>query len=75
MELVEEILTIYENYQFETEVIVASIRHPGHVVEAALLGAHIATVPYAVIDKLVRHPLTDSGLEKFLDDWKKVSLK
>jgi transaldolase len=75
MELVEEILTIYENYQFETEVIVASIRHPGHVVEAALLGAHIATVPYAVIDKLVKHPLTDSGIEKFLDDWKKVSLK
>jgi len=72
MELVEQILTIYENYNFETEVIVASVRHPGHVVEAALLGAHIATVPYAVMDKLVRHPLTDIGIEKFLQDWKKV---
>ena len=75
MELVEQILTIYENYQFETEVIVASIRHPGHVVEAALLGADIATVPYAVMEKLAKHPLTDTGIEKFLADWKKVSLK
>ncbi|HRD01625.1 MAG TPA: fructose-6-phosphate aldolase [Candidatus Saccharicenans sp.] len=75
MELVEQILTVYENYQFETEVIVASIRHPGHVVEAALLGADIATVPYAVMEKLVKHPLTDTGIERFLADWKKVSLK
>jgi transaldolase len=75
MELVEQILTIYENYQFETEVIVASIRHPGHVVEAALLGADIATVPYAVMEKLVKHPLTDTGIDRFLADWKKVSLK
>ncbi|HOP59929.1 MAG TPA: fructose-6-phosphate aldolase [Candidatus Saccharicenans sp.] len=75
MELVEQILTIYENYQFETEVIVASIRHPGHVVEAALLGADIATVPYGVMEKLVKHPLTDTGIDRFLADWKKVSLK
>lgn len=72
MELVEQILTIYENYNFETEVIVASVRHPGHVVEAALLGAHIATVPYSVMEKLVKHPLTDIGIDRFLQDWKKV---
>lgn len=71
MELVEQILTIYENYQFETELIVASIRHPGHVVEAALLGADIATVPYALMEKLVKHPLTDTGIDRFLADWKK----
>ncbi|MCX8159682.1 MAG: fructose-6-phosphate aldolase [Candidatus Saccharicenans sp.] len=75
MELVEQILAIYENYGFETEVIVASVRHPGHVVEAALLGAHIATVPYSVMEKLVKHPLTDIGIDKFLQDWKKVSGK
>ncbi|MCR4409975.1 MAG: fructose-6-phosphate aldolase [Candidatus Saccharicenans sp.] len=75
MELVEQILTIYENYNFETEVIVASVRHPGHVVEAALLGAHIATVPYSVMEKLVKHPLTDIGIDKFLQDWKKVAGK
>lgn len=75
MELVEQILTIYENYNFETEVIVASVRHPGHVVEAALLGAHIATVPYSVMEKLVKHPLTDIGIDRFLQDWKKVTDK
>ncbi len=75
MELVEQILAIYENYNFETEVIVASVRHPGHVVEAALLGAHIATVPYSVMEKLVKHPLTDIGIDKFLQDWKKVAGK
>ncbi len=75
MELVEQILTIYENYNFETEVIVASVRHPGHVVEAALLGAHIATVPYSVMEKLVKHPLTDIGIDRFLQDWKKVAGK
>jgi transaldolase len=75
MDLVEQIITIYENYNFETEIIVASIRHPGHVVEAALIGAHIATIPYAVMEKLVKHPLTDSGIEKFLQDWKKVAGK
>ncbi len=72
MDLVREILTIYENYGFETEVIVASIRNPLHVVDAALAGAPIATIPFAVIEKLVRHPLTDVGLKRFLDDWKKI---
>jgi len=72
MEIIEEILAIYGNYDFETEVIVASIRHPRHVVDAALLGAPIATIPFSVIDKLVRHPLTDIGIEKFLKDWGKV---
>jgi transaldolase len=72
MELVEQILVIFDNYGFETEVIVASIRHPRHVVDAALLGAHIATIPYSVIAKLVSHPLTDIGIEKFLKDWGKV---
>lgn len=72
MEIIEEILAIYGNYDFETEVIVASVRHPRHVVDAALLGAHIATIPFSVIDKLVRHPLTDIGIEKFLKDWGKV---
>jgi transaldolase len=75
MGLVEEILTIYENYSFETEVIVASVRHPRHVVEAALMGAHIATIPFAVIAQLARHPLTDAGIEKFLADWKKIPRK
>jgi transaldolase len=72
MEIIEQILLIFGNYGFETEVIVASIRHPRHVVDAALLGAHIATIPFSVIDKLVRHPLTDIGVEKFLKDWGKV---
>jgi transaldolase len=72
MELVEQILRILENYGFGAEVIVASIRHPRHVVEAALLGAHIATIPYSVIAKLASHPLTDLGNEKFLKDWGKV---
>ncbi len=67
--LVEDIVTIFGNYDFTTEVIVASVRHPRHVIEAALIGAHIATVPFAVMEKLVRHPLTDLGLEKFLKDW------
>jgi transaldolase len=72
MALIEEIVGIFENYRFETEIIVASVRHPRHVVEAALLGADIATVPYGVLEKLVRHPLTDAGIERFLSDWKKV---
>ncbi len=74
MELVEEIMAIFNNYGFETEVIVASIRHPLHVVEAALIGADIVTVPFAVLEKMVNHPLTDIGLEKFLKDWGKVKL-
>lgn len=72
MDLVREIVTIFRNYQFSTEVIVASIRHPLHVVEAALAGAHVATIPFKVIEKLVKHPLTDVGMEKFLADWEKV---
>jgi len=72
MELIEEIATIYDNYDFATEIIVASIRHPRHVIEAALIGAHIATVPFAVMEKLVQHPLTDIGIAKFLKDWGKV---
>jgi transaldolase len=69
---VEQIITIFDNYGFETEIIVASIRHPLHVLEAALMGADIATIPFNVIEKLARHPLTDKGIEKFLADWKKV---
>ncbi len=72
MELIEEIVTIFENYRIETEVIVASIRHPRHVVDAALLGADIATIPFPVLDKLVKHPLTDIGIDRFLKDWGKV---
>ena len=72
MELIEEIVAIFNNYGLATEVIVASIRHPRHVIEAALIGAHIATVPYAVIEKLVHHPLTDIGVTKFLEDWGRV---
>lgn len=75
MDLVSQILTIYENYDFATEVIVASVRHPLHVVDAALLGAHIATIPFKVIEQLSKHPLTDIGIEKFLEDWKKVPNK
>jgi len=70
MELIDQILTIYENYDFDTQVLVASVRHPQHVVEAALLGGHICTMPYSVLKQLVKHPLTDIGLEKFLADWK-----
>jgi transaldolase len=72
MGLVAEIMEIYENYLFETEVIVASVRNPLHVVEAARMGAHIATIPYSVILQLIKHPLTDVGLEKFLKDWEKL---
>jgi len=72
MELAEEIITIYENYDFKTEVIVASIRNPIHVLDAALMGADIATIPFKVIQQLIKHPLTDIGLDKFLADWKKL---
>lgn len=72
MDIVADIQTIYENYMFDTEIIVASIRNPLHVVEAARIGADIATIPYSVIGQLIRHPLTDIGLEKFLKDWEKV---
>ncbi|MBN2569456.1 MAG: fructose-6-phosphate aldolase [Deltaproteobacteria bacterium] len=72
MDLVEQILTIYNNYGLDCEVIVASVRHPMHVLDAALLGADIATIPYKVMLQLAKHPLTDVGLEKFLADWQKV---
>jgi transaldolase len=72
MNLVQEIVEIYENYQFKTEILVASVRHPIHVVEAARMGADICTCPAAVIEAMFRHPLTDIGLEKFLKDWEKV---
>ena len=75
MEVVEDTLQIYRNYEIETQVLVASIRHPVHVVQAAKLGAHVATMPPDVLDKMVRHPLTDTGLKRFLDDWAKAGLK
>jgi transaldolase len=75
MELIGQILEIYRNYDFETKVLVASVRHPIHVVRAALLGADVATIPFPVLDQLVRHPLTDAGLKKFLADWEKVPKK
>ena len=71
MDLVSDIMNIYANYGYETEVIVASIRSPIHVVEAALIGADIATIPFKVIGQLAKHPLTDIGMEKFLADWEK----
>lgn len=70
MQLIEDIVQIYENYQFKTEVLSASIRHPMHIVESALAGADVATVPFKVFQKIVKHPLTDKGLDAFLSDWK-----
>jgi transaldolase len=72
MQLIEQIVTIYQNYDFDTEVLVASVRNPLHVLDAALLGADVATMPLSVIDQLAKHPLTDIGLKKFLEDWEKV---
>ena len=72
MQVIEEIMDIFTNYDYETEVIVASIRHPIHVIQAARIGADIATVPPGVIRKMVKHSLTDVGVKKFLDNWKKV---
>lgn len=72
MELVDDIVTIYQNYECKTEVLVASVRHPVHVLEAAKIGADIATMPFAVMEKLALHPLTDLGLARFLKDWEKV---
>lgn len=70
--LVEQIVEIYSNYAFETEIIVASVRHPLHVLESALIGANIATIPYGVLSKMAGHPLTDKGIQAFLDDWKRA---
>jgi transaldolase len=72
MQLIGEIVQIYDNYAFETEVLVASVRHPMHVHEAAMMGAHVATCPLSVLLQLCKHPLTDLGLAKFLADWEKV---
>ncbi|HHI02018.1 MAG: fructose-6-phosphate aldolase [Candidatus Zixiibacteriota bacterium] len=72
MDLIQQIVTIYENYAFDTEVLVASIRNPLHVVDAALIGADVATVPFKVINSLIKHPLTDRGMKSFLKDWEKV---
>lgn len=72
MDLVEDIVTIFENYDITTEIIVASVRNPLHVVEAATMGADIATIPFKVIQQLIKHPLTDVGMKRFLEDWKKV---
>ena len=69
MELIQEIVEIYANYDYETEILVASVRHPIHLVHAARMGAHVATMPFKVIEQLLKHPLTDSGLAKFLADW------
>lgn len=75
MELCEQIIQIFDNYDFSTEVIVASIRHPRHVLAAAMMGADIATIPFKVITQLAQHPLTDKGISLFLEDWKKVPQK
>lgn len=75
MELIDEIVQIFDNFEFDTQVLVASIRHPRHVVDAAALGADVCTIPYNVLKKMFKHPLTDNGLEKFLADWKKVPNK
>ena len=72
MGLVRDIKTIYANYPFSTQILVASVRHPLHVVEAARLGAEIATMPFTVLETLVKHPLTDAGLDRFLKDWEKL---
>lgn len=69
MELIRQILTIYRNYDYKTQVLVASVRHPQHVVEAALAGGHICTMPFSIFQQMVKHPLTDIGLKKFLADW------
>ena len=75
MEVIRQTRVIYDNYGFETEILAASLRHPMHVVEAALAGADVATMPYKVVMQLIKHPLTDIGLEKFLADWKKLETK
>jgi transaldolase len=74
MDMVSEVIEVLQNYVFATEVIVASVRHPRHVFEAAALGADIATVPHAILKQLFRHPLTDAGIERFLKDWKAAKL-
>jgi transaldolase len=72
MDLIQQIKTMFDNYGFTTEIIVASIRNPLHIVDAALIGAHICTIPFSVMEKMAKHPLTDKGISQFLEDWKKV---
>jgi len=72
MDLIAQIVTVYQNYDYDTQVLVASIRHPLHFVDACMIGADVCTMPFKVIDQLVKHPLTDIGLENFLKDWKKL---
>jgi transaldolase len=72
MDLIAQIVNVYQNYDYDTQVLVASVRHPLHFVDAAMIGADICTMPFKVIEQLVKHPLTDIGLEKFLADWKKL---
>jgi transaldolase len=72
MDLIGDLVQIFANYQFPTQILVASIRNPLHVREAALLGAHVATMPFKVLEQLLKHPLTDIGLERFLKDWEKA---
>lgn len=75
MDLVRQIVEIYRNYGFKTQVLAASIRHPLHVVDAALAGAHVATMPFSVLEQLVKHPLTEIGIKRFLEDWNKAGVK
>lgn len=75
MEVISQIVQIYSNYDYKTQVLVASVRHPLHFVDGAMIGADIATMPFKVIEQLIKHPLTDSGLEKFLSDWNKLYSK
>ncbi len=75
MDLIRELVQIYNNYSFGTQVIVASIRHPQHVYESALIGADVATIPFKVLEQLIKHPLTDAGVKSFLADWEKVAKK
>jgi transaldolase len=72
MELIDQVVSIYRNYGFDTQVLVASVRHPVHVVQSALMGADVATIPFKVLEQLYKHPLTDLGLDRFLADWKKT---
>ncbi|HVP57253.1 MAG TPA: fructose-6-phosphate aldolase [bacterium] len=75
MDLIKQIVTIFDNYDFQTEVIVASVRNPLHVVDAALMGADVVTIPFKVIELMIRHPLTDAGIKSFLADWQKLGAK
>ena len=75
MELIDQVVTIYRNYGYDTEVLVASVRHPIHMVQAAMLGADVATIPFKVLEQLYKHPLTDIGLDRFTADWKKTGMQ